>query len=282
VTNQPIGDGGLIAQGIDTTQPSVARVYDYFLGGKDNYESDRELYRQIMKIAPEAPEWARVNRSWLGRMIGWLAGEAGVERFLDAGSGLPTAQNTHQIAQAHNPAASVVYIDRDPSVAAHGRALLLDNDRTHFAAADLTRPDDVLTDPAVKAMLADGRPVGLVMALMLHYLEDLDEAQAILRQYVDALPPGSYLAISHACNPRDGGAIDQMATELMEKVKPAFPTLTFRTVEEIGSLFGGLELLDPGVVRLAEWHPPGAAAAPEDDVLADARDIIYGGVARKA
>jgi len=282
VTNQPIGDGGLIAQGIDTTQPSVARVYDYFLGGKDNYESDRELYRQIMKIAPEAPEWARVNRSWLGRMIGWLAGEAGVERFLDAGSGLPTAQNTHQIAQAHNPAASVVYIDRDPSVAAHGRALLLDNDRTHFAAADLTRPDDVLTDPAVKAMLADGRPVGLVMALMLHYLEDLDEAQAILRQYVDALPPGSYLAVSHACNPRDGGAIDQMATELMEKVKPAFPTLTFRTVEEIGSLFGGLELLDPGVVRLVEWHPPGAAAAPEDDVLADARDIIYGGVARKA
>jgi SAM-dependent methyltransferase len=282
VTNQPIGDGGLIARGIDTTQPSVARVYDYFLGGKDNYESDRELYRQIMKIAPEAPEWARVNRSWLGRMIGWLAGQAGVERFLDAGSGLPTAQNTHQIAQAHNPAASVVYIDRDPSVAAHGRALLLDNDRTHFVAADLTRPDDVLAEPAVKAMLADGRPVGLVMALMLHYVEDLDEAQTILRQYVDALPPGSYLAISHACNPRDGGAIDQMATELMEKVKPAFPTLTFRTVEEIGSLFGGLELLDPGVVRLAEWHPPGAAAALEDDVLADARDIIYGGVARKA
>ncbi|WP_329483896.1 SAM-dependent methyltransferase [Kribbella sp. NBC_01484] len=282
MTDQPIDDGGLIAQGIDTTKPSVARVYDYFLGGKDNYESDRELYRQIMKIAPEAPEWARVNRSWLGRMIGWLAGAAGVDRFVDAGSGLPTAQNTHQIAQAQNSAASVVYIDRDPSVAAHGRALLLDNDRTYFAAADLTRPDDVLADPAVTAILSEGRPVALVMALMLHYVEDLDDARAILRQYVDALPPGSYLAISHACNPRDGGVIDQMATELTEKVKPAFPTLTFRTVEEIGSLFAGLELLEPGVVRLAEWRAPGAEAPAEDEQLADARDVIYGGVARKA
>jgi hypothetical protein len=282
VTDQPIGDGGLIANGIDTTRPSVARVYDYFLGGKDNYESDRELYRQIMKIAPEAPEWARVNRSWLGRMVGWLAADVGVARFLDAGSGLPTAQNTHQIAQAHNRAASVVYIDRDPSVAAHGRALLLDNDRTHFVAADLTKPGDVLADPAVTAMVSEGRPIGLVMALMLHYVEDLDDARAIVRRYVDALPSGSYLAISHACNPRDGGAIDQMATELTEKVKSAFPTLTFRTVEEIGSLFGGMEILDPGVVRLAEWQAPGADASVEDEQLAGARDIIYGGVARKA
>ncbi|MGW6283278.1 SAM-dependent methyltransferase [Kribbella sp. NPDC055071] len=281
MTDQPTGDRGLIAPGIDTTRPSVARVYDYFLGGKDNYESDRELYRQIMKIAPEAPEWARVNRAWLGRMIGWLAGEVGIARFLDAGSGLPTAQNTHQIAQASNHAASVVYIDRDPSVVVHGRALLLDNDRTFFAAADLTRPEDVLSDQAVADLLSDGEPVALVMALMLHYVDDLGEARAIMRRYVDALPPGSYVAISHACNPRDGGAIDQMAGQLMEKVKAAFPTLTFRTVEEIGSLLDGLEVLEPGVVRLAEWHAPGGFP-PGDDELAGARDVIYGAVARKA
>ena len=282
MTNQPIGDGGLIAHGIDTTRPSVARVYDYFLGGKDNYESDRELYRQIMKLAPEAPEWARENRRWLGRVIGWLADEAGVARFVDAGSGLPTAQNTHQIAQSHNAAASVVYIDNDPAVIAHGRALLLDNDRTQFTAADLTRPEDVLADPAVASILAAGQPVALVMALMLHYVEDLDQTREIARQYVDALPSGSYLAISHACNPRDGGAVDQLATELGEKVKPAFPTLTFRTVEEIGSLFDGLELLDPGVVRLVEWHPPGADTPADGQAPSGARDVVYAGVARKA
>jgi SAM-dependent methyltransferase len=281
VTDHPTGDGGLIAHGIDTTRPSIARVYDYFLGGKDNYESDRELYRQVMQIAPEAPEWARENRRWLGRVISWLAKDEGVERFVDAGSGLPTAENTHQIAQAHNPAASVVYIDNDPSVIAHGRALLVDNDRTHFAAGDLTRPADVLSDPAVATVLSDGEPVALVMALMLHHIPDLDETREIVRQYVDALPPGSYLAVTHACNPRDGGPVSELATELEQKIKPAFPNLAFRTIDEIGSLFGGLEILDPGVVRILDWYPPGDGEGPDDDLRTDARHLLYGGVARK-
>lgn len=280
MSNESTDDGGLVAPGIDTSRPSVARVYDYFLGGKDNYEADREMYRQIMKIAPEAPEWARANRAWLGQVISWLAGEVGVSRFLDAGSGLPTAQNTHQIAQSHNRVASVVYIDNDASVIAHGRALLLDNDHTHFAAADLTRPDDVLAEPAVAAMLSAGEPVALVMALMLHHIADLDETRAIAQQYVDALPSGSYLAITHACNPRDGGPVDELATELAEKTKAAWPTLAFRTVEEIGSLFSGMEILDPGVVRLAEWRAPEAAAAT-GEAPSGARDVVYCGVGRK-
>jgi SAM-dependent methyltransferase len=194
---------------------------------------------------------------------------------------LPTAENTHQIAQAHNPAASVVYIDHDPSVIAHGRALLLDNDRTQFVAADLTRPRDVLSDPAVASMLSDDEPVALVMALMLHHIEDTDAAREIVQQYVDALPSGSYLAMTHACNPRDGGAVAELATALEEKVKPAFPNLTFRTVEEIGTLFGGLDVLDPGVVRILDWYPPGDDEGPDDDLRADARHLLYGGVARK-
>ncbi|MEV5964507.1 SAM-dependent methyltransferase [Kribbella sp. NPDC051952] len=282
MTNQPTSDGGFIAHGIDTTRPSVARVYDYALGGKDNYETDRELYRQIMKIAPETPEWAKANRAWLGRVIGWLAAEAGVTRFLDAGSGLPTAQNTHQIAQSRNQLASVVYIDNDPSVIAHGRALLLDNDRTHFAAADLTRPDEVLADPAVAEMLAAGEPVALVMALMLHHLADLEETRAIVKQYVEALPSGSYVAISHACNPRDGGELNQLVTELVDKVQSSFPTLAFRTVEEISSFFDGLELLDPGVVRLVEWQAPGTESPKDAGTIPGARDVLYGGLAKKA
>ncbi|WP_202868572.1 SAM-dependent methyltransferase [Kribbella sindirgiensis] len=280
MTDQPMYDGGLVAHGIDTTRPSVARVYDYFLGGKDNYESDRQLYQQIMKIAPEAPEWARANRRWLSQVITWLAGEVGVRRFIDAGSGLPTAENTHQIAQKANSEASVVYIDNDPSVVAHGRALLVDNDRTQFTAADLTKPDEVLADPAVAELLAGGEPVALVMALMLHHISDYEQTRAIAQTYVDALPPGSYLAITHACKPGDGGPVDELVTELAEKVRSAFPTLAFRSVAEISSLFCGLEILEPGVVRLADWHIPDGRV--EDDPPTGVRDIIFGGVAHKS
>ncbi|WP_371406832.1 SAM-dependent methyltransferase [Kribbella sp. NBC_00662] len=280
MTDQPMNDGGLVAHGIDTTRPSVARVYDYALGGKDNYESDRALYRQIMEIAPETPVWARANRAWLREVITWLAEEAGVRRFIDAGSGLPTAENTHQIAQKVNAEASVIYIDNDPSVVAHGRALLLDNDRTQFTAADLTKPDEVLADPSIAGLLAGGEPVALVMALMLHHIADYEQTREIARTYVDALPPGSYLAITHACNPGDGGQVDVLVTELLEKVKDAFPTLAFRSVEQIRSLFGDLEILEPGVVPLSEWHVPGGRV--EEERPADIRDAIYGGVGRKA
>jgi len=280
VTDQPVNDGGLVAHGIDTTRPSVARVYDYALGGKDNYESDRALYRQIMKIAPETPVWARANRAWLREVITWLADEAGVRRFIDAGSGLPTAENTHQIAQKVSADASVIYIDNDPSVVAHGRALLLDNDRTHFTAADLTRPDEVLADPGIRDLLAGGEPVALVMALMLHHIADYEQTREIVHKYVDALPPGSYLAITHACNPGDGGPVDLLVTELLENVKDAFPTLAFRSVAQISSLFGDLEILEPGVVPLGEWHVPGGRV--EEEHPPDIRDAIYGAVGRKA
>ncbi|MFD7154045.1 SAM-dependent methyltransferase [Kribbella sp. NPDC059898] len=279
MTDQPRYDGGLVAFGIDTANPSVARVYDYFLGGKDNYECDRELYRQIMKVAPEAPEWARANRRWLKEVITWLAEERGVRRFIDAGSGLPTAENTHQIAQRVNVESLVVYVDNDPSVVAHGRALLLDNDRTQFVSGDLTKPAEVLAEQPIADLLAPGQPVALVMALMLHHIADYDETLAVARQYVDALPPGSFLAITHACNPGDGGAVDELVTELQEKIKHAFPTLAFRSVEQISSLFGGMEILEPGIVRLVDWHVPGGRL--EDEPEPGVRDAIYGGVAEK-
>lgn len=279
MTDQPTYDTGLVAHGIDTTRPSVARVYDYFLGGKDNYEPDRELYRQIMKIAPEAPEWARANRRWLKEVVTWLAEDRGVRRFIDAGSGLPTAENTHQIAQRVNAESAVVYVDNDPSVVAHGRALLLDNDQTRFVAADLTKPAEVLADPAIRELLAPGEPVALVMALMLHHIADYEQTREIARQYVDALPAGSFLAITHACNPGDGGPVDVLVTELADKVKHAFPTLAFRTVEQISSLFGAMEILEPGIVRLVDWHVPGGRT--EDEPEPGVRDAIYGGVGRK-
>jgi trans-aconitate methyltransferase len=285
MTDPASGDSNPAAPTVDITRPSIARVYDLFLGGKDNYESDRALYRQIMEIAPETPVWARENRRWLNRVVTWLARTGRVEQFLDCGSGLPTSQNTHQIAQGFNPSARVVYVDNDPSVIVHGQALLVDNDRTSFVAADLTDTAAVLADPALIDALDFTRPIALIQALVLHHIQDTDKTREIVAAYVDALPSGSYLAISHASNPRDGSQTAELATAIEEKFKASFQSLSFRTPEEIASLFAGLDLIEPGVVRLADWWPPGSEHdddnSPEDGLQPDVSRMVYGGLARK-
>ncbi|MDX6282270.1 MAG: hypothetical protein QOH03_3341 [Kribbellaceae bacterium] len=280
----PTSRDPVAAPGVDATRPSVARVYDAFLGGKDNFESDRAVVRQILEIAPELPDWTRENRRWLGRVVEWLTREARVTQFLDLGSGLPTAQNTHQLAQQVDPAAQVVYVDNDPAVIAHGRALLLDNDNTFFVPADFTEPEKLLADPIVVDNLDLGRPVGMIQALILHHLEDYEQTRELVRTYVDALPSGSFLAISHACNPRDGSEAARLSTELEDKFHEKFPSLRFRTPAEITSFFDGLEILDPGVVRLYDWWPPGVVLeeGTAAGLRAGAGQILYCGLARKA
>jgi SAM-dependent methyltransferase len=269
---------------IDISKPSVARVYDLCLGGKDNYESDRVIFRQIMEIIPEISAWAKENRRWLQRAVRWMAQEQQIDQFLDLGAGLPVAQNTHQIAQDVNAKARVVYVDNDPSVIAHGRALLMDNEWTDFAAADFTRPGEVLDEPAVKEMLDFSRPVGLIQALVLHHVSDLDELLAHQAEYLDKLPSGSCVAISHASNPRDGSEAAELATTFEDKLREHFPTLTFRTPAEVTSLFGDFELVDPGLVRLFDWHGPGVEVDdnPADDYRDAASRFLICGVARKA
>jgi hypothetical protein len=274
---------GDVAGVIDVSKPSVARVYDLALGGKDNYESDRVIYRQIMEILPEVPEWAKENRRWLQRAVQWMTREQRIDQYLDLGAGLPTVQNTHQIAQGVDPTAKVVYVDNDPSVIAHGRAMLMDNERTDFAAADFTRPDEVLTDPAVKAMLDFNRPVGLIQALVLHHISDLDEVLGYQAEYLAKLPSGSCVAISHACNPRDGSEAAALAATFEDKFQPHFPSLRFRTPAEIATLFGDFELVDPGLVRLFDWHGPGVELDdnPADNYRDAASQFLVCGVARK-
>jgi trans-aconitate methyltransferase len=280
----PTSQDPVVAPGVDVSKPSVARVYDAFLGGKDNFESDRAVVRQILEIAPELPDWTRENRRWLGRVVEWLTREARLTQFLDLGSGLPTAQNTHQLAQQINPAAKVVYVDNDPAVIAHGRALLLDNDNTFFVPADFTEPEKLLTDPIVADSLDFSQPIGMIQALVLHHLEDYEQTRELVRTYVDALPSGSYLAISHACNPRDGSEAARLSTEMEEKFHEKFPSLRFRTPAEITSFFDGLEILDPGIVRLYDWWPPGVELdeSPAAGIRAGAGQILYCGLARKA
>lgn len=269
-------DGGRrIAPDVDMQRPSDARVYDLLLGGKDNFEVDRQLAQQVLKVAPEMPELLQANRRWLAEVVERMLREAAVVQFLDLGSGLPTSDNTHEIAARVNPEARVVYLDKDPTVIRHGQALLADDRRSFFAAGDLTDPAAVLANPVVTGALDLSQPVGVIQCLVLHHIRDTKQAREIVSGYLDALPSGSYLALTHPCNPRDGSRRAEFATGVEEKLRIGFKAVTFRTPDEIASLFDGLELLEPGLVSLGEWWPAPTASP------GGASHLILAGLARK-
>jgi hypothetical protein len=263
---------------IDTSMPSVARVYDCFLGGKDNYEVDRRVFLQVDAVAPQMKLLARSSRHWLVRVTRFLAGNAGIDQFLDLGAGLPAAENTHQAAQRMNPDARVVYVDNDPVVAAHGRALLEENDRTHLVVADLTRPDEIFTNPEITRYLDLGKPLAMIHCNTMNHVSDEEGPREIMRRYAELLAPGSYLALSHFHDPEDGGAGSELAG-LVEEIfaKGAMGSGYFRTREQIQAYFDGLEMIEPGLVRLNSWWPDGPLLTPHP--TADA--VALGGVARK-
>ncbi len=262
---------------IDTSRPSVARVYDALVGGKDNYEVDRAVLREVLEVAPEAQITAKEHREWLSRVVRLLTERFGIDQFLDCGSGLPTAENTHEIAQRSNPEANVVYVDNDPVVEAHGRALLEDNDRTHFVAEDLTKVHELLTGPTVTKYLDLSRPLGLIHCATLHHIDDLDEAREVMSAYVDALPSGSYVAITHQHDASDGSQQSRIARDLQEKFRGAVGSSRHRTREEIRSLLDGLELVEPGLSFLHDWWPDGPRLTPVPDV----NYTVLGALARK-
>jgi hypothetical protein len=261
---------------IDTSQPSIARVYDVFLGGKDNFEVDRAVYAQIAQIAPEARTTGLQCRAWLIRVVRHLAGEAGIDQFLDCGSGLPTAENTHQAAQRINPRATVVYVDNDPSVAAHGRALLEENDHTHFGVADLRDPAALLSTPAVATYLDFDRPIALIQCNTLHHVADEDKPRDIMAAYIDALPSGSYVAICHLHDPADGSSRSELARDAQARFMSLMGTCRFRTRAEISSFFCGLDLIEPGLTHPYLWRPD----EPQLDKTSEEAHLLLGGVAR--
>jgi hypothetical protein len=276
-TDAPTSDSPAPAH-IDTTKASIARVYDAFLGGKDNYEVDREVYRMVLQIAPQSPELARDFRTWLIRAVRFLARGAGIDQFLDCGSGLPTAENVHQVAQGINPETRVVYVDCDPIVAAHGRALLEENDRTHFIAGDLRFAKELLNHPVVTRNLDFTRPIALMQCATLHHLEDSDDPHEIMATYIDALPSGSYVGLTHFFDPADGSKYSELAKAIENTFRTSsMGTGRFRTRPEILSFLDGLELLDPGLVLLSDWWPDG----PRLTALPDSGHIALGAIGRK-
>jgi S-adenosyl methyltransferase len=237
----------------DTTVANQARIYDYLLGGKDNYEADRTAVDAALKIAPELGFTARGNRAFLGRAVGYLAAEAGIRQFLDIGTGIPTAGNTHQVAQAIAPEARVVYVDYDPVVLAHARALLKSSQAgaTQYIDADL-RDTATILEQASK-LLDFTRPVAVTLLMILHVIPDADDPHALVARVMDALPPGSYLALSHL----GAELLDQQKTEGFQDVvrRQSQQQYIGRSRDEIERFFDGMDLIEPGIVRVEEWRP---------------------------
>ncbi|WP_433429603.1 SAM-dependent methyltransferase [Nonomuraea sp. CA-141351] len=262
---------------VDTSRPSTSRVYDFMLGGKDNYEADRRLALRVLEIAPGAPEAARANRDFLTRVVRFLAAEAGVRQFLDIGAGLPAQDNVHEVAQSAAPDSRVVYVDHDPIVLVHGRALLAVDDRTAVVEGDARDPDAIIDDPETRRLLDLGEPVGLLMLGVLHHLADHEDPAGTVARLMERLPSGSYLAVSHFHDPVDHPEASNQAYAAEKLFNEAFGTGRWRTREEILACFDGLELLEPGLVPLPEWRPgSGGRAKP-----GLAHHTLVGGVARK-
>jgi hypothetical protein len=271
---------GLVASAsIGTAKASIARVYDCFLGGKDNYEIDRRVFEQVDRVAPQMKRLAVDHRKWLVRVIRFLAGQMGIDQFVDCGAGLPSAENTHQVAQHANPEARVAYVDIDPVVAAHGRALLEDNEHSRLVMVDLTKPDEVFNHPDVAGFIDLSRPIGLIHCSTIHHVSDAEEPQEIMKRYRELMPAGSFLALTHFMDPEDSGKGTALA-RFIEEVFTRDDSMGsgyFRSRAEIEAYFGDLEMVSPGVARLNDWWPDGPALRPR--TVED--DVCVGGVARK-
>ncbi|MFI6309147.1 SAM-dependent methyltransferase [Nocardia fusca] len=265
--------------GVDTTRASIARVYDYSLGGKDNYDVDRAAYAAILEVAPRQGDVSIMNRRWLHRVTRHLAGTAGIDQFLDIGAGLPTVANTHEVAQQQNPEATVVYVDNDPVCNAHGRVLLEQNENTHFVPADLLEDKTLLRNTDVTRYLDMERPIGLILCGLLHHVDDDLDPVGIMQKYVDLLPPGSYLAISHFHDPGPADPQQHVLAKELERrfTEKGLGSGWFRTTEQILEYFCGLELIEPGLVQLDDWWPAGPPLRPRYPE----EQTMVGGVAYK-
>jgi hypothetical protein len=250
-------------------------MYDYYLGGKNNFAADRELAEKVLASMPSARTAARENRAFMGRAVQFLAGDAGIRQFLDIGTGLPTANSVHEVAQSVAPSSRVVYADNDPLVLAHARALLTSapGGRTAYIHADLRDPEMICAHPTVREVLDFGQPIALLLVAILHFIPDEAQPGRIISTLVDALPAGSYLVASHVTTEHDpvGPAAVQAA------YRSSGMTARARNSDEFASLaFTGLDLVPPGVVLVSQWR----RKAPGPEPLA-AEVSMYGGVARK-
>ncbi len=254
--------------------PNAARIYDYILGGKNNYPADRETAERLLSIMPEVKAGTLANRAFLRRAVEELAAD-GVDQFLDIGSGLPTQENVHEVVQAVNPEARVVYVDYDRLVVAHGRALLEGSPRVGFAIGDVRKPEDVLRAPEVAELIDFSRPVAVLMIALLHFLTDDEDPAGAVAAFRRRMAPGSHLVLSHVCDDGVDRSRMRQGASLYDRASAPF---TSRSASDIAAFFEGFELLDPGLVEVSRWRlsltPVGDASA------ASGKARMLGGVGR--
>ncbi|WP_227981832.1 SAM-dependent methyltransferase [Nocardia spumae] len=261
--------------GIDITTPHPARRYDYWLGGKDNFEADRASAEAVAEAFPSVQIAALENRAFLHRAVGYLATQAGIRQFLDLGAGLPTAGNVHEIAQAAAPESRIVYVDNDPIVALHAQSLLDSTaaGATTYLQADARDPERILTHPDVLATVDPSRPMALIMLAVVHFFTDDDRPLEVVRRLTDALAPGSYLVMSHATS--DHLSEEDLAESVRANKRSGIP-FQLRSTAEFGRFFTGLELVDPGIVSVINWPTESHRPHPRPEAVS-----MLGAVARK-
>ena len=256
----------------DTSVAHVARVYNYWLGGKDNFAADRAAGEQAIQAFPNIRLSARANRAFLARAVRFLASEAGIRQFLDIGTGIPSASNTHEVAQSVAPESRIVYVDNDPIVLSHARALLASDPAgaTDYIDADLRDPQQILASAA--QLLDVGRPVAVMLIAILQHLGDEDDPYKIVATLLGAMPPGSYLALAHPAKDIEAASMAKMADSLNQTMAEK---VTHRDRPAVTRFFDGLELVEPGIVQASKWRPASEAEAASPAAL-------WAGVARKA
>jgi hypothetical protein len=240
----------------DASTPNPARIYDYLLGGKDHFPADRAAAEELLALVPEARAGARENRDFLGRVVRYLAREAGIRQFLDIGTGMPTQGNVHQVAHKVAPDARVVYVDNDPIVHVHADALLA-QPTTAAVLADLRQPYRITQHPTTRELLDFDRPVAVLLVAVLHFLEDADDPGEVVACLRDAMPPGSYLVVSHAT----GDFRPEVAGKVTAVYDTASAPLVLRSRAQVARLFDGFDLVPPGLVQPAAWRPDGEGPA---------------------
>ena len=265
---------GFAASEIDTSKPHPARMYDAYLGGKDNYAADREAVRQVLRAFPEVRAMARANRAFMQRAVRFLAGEAGIRQFIDIGTGIPSAGNVHEVAGQVAPGARVVYVDNDPIVHVHANALLTGSGTTSIVLVDLRDPEAILAHPKLRGLIDFTQPVALLLVAILHFLKDEENPAGIVAALRDALPAGSFLALSHGTGDfHPPGAEGRAAAGYQNASAP----LVLRMLDQVSVFFDGFELAEPGLVQAPLWRPDGKPPRPKDL----AKIGIYAGVGQK-
>jgi hypothetical protein len=252
---------GWVPSGIDTSKANIARVYDYWLGGSHNFRADQDAARTLIAVEPNTRHIMRANRAFLGRAVRFLASEAGIRQFLDIGSGIPTQQNVHEVAQEVAPGSRVVYVDNDEVAVAHSRLILEANPDATVIQADLREPAKILASPETQLLLDFSQPVAVLLVAVLHFVPEEAGPAQIMTTLREALVPGSYLVVCHTCRDARPDFADSATSVYNSRVAAQ---VCMRTRDQIASFFDGFSLVDPGLVWIPQWRPDSPADVPDN------------------